>query len=104
MKLISAVILYAILAAVYAAENIYTNKYDNVDVDKILHNDRVLTNYIKCLMDEGPCTAEGRELKSKLIFFYVASEKKTIHIYIQVFYVQILTNLVSGKNRFLEIS
>lgn len=44
----------------------YTSKYDNVDVDKILKNDRVLTNYIKCLMEEGPCTPEGRELKSKL--------------------------------------
>lgn len=47
------------------AQNKYTNKYDNVDVDKILSNDRVLTNYIKCLMDEGSCTPEGRELKSK---------------------------------------
>lgn len=43
----------------------YTNKYDNVDVDKILTNTRVLTNYIKCMMEEGPCTPEGRELKSK---------------------------------------
>nr|AXF54072.1 chemosensory protein 4 [Dendroctonus armandi] len=44
----------------------YTSKYDNVDVDKILKNDRVLTNYIKCLMEEGPCTPEGRELKKTL--------------------------------------
>jgi hypothetical protein len=44
----------------------YTNKYDSVDVERILSNGRILTNYIKCLMDEGPCTAEGRELKSKL--------------------------------------
>lgn len=43
----------------------YTNKYDNVNVDQILSNNRVLSNYIKCMMDEGPCTPEGRELKSK---------------------------------------
>lgn len=43
----------------------YTDKYDNVNLDRILSNGRILTNYIKCLMDEGPCTSEGRELKSK---------------------------------------
>jgi len=43
----------------------YTGKYDDVDVDKILQNNRVLNNYIRCLLDEGPCTAEGRELRSK---------------------------------------
>jgi hypothetical protein len=61
-----AVIFCAFAVAALAAENKYTNKYDNVDVDKILNNDRVLTNYIKCLMDEGPCTSEGRELKKTL--------------------------------------
>lgn len=45
----------------------YTDKYDNVNLDRILSNGRILTNYIKCLMDEGPCTSEGRELKSKSI-------------------------------------
>ncbi|XP_050520577.1 ejaculatory bulb-specific protein 3-like [Daktulosphaira vitifoliae] len=40
----------------------YTNKYDNFDVDKVLNNGRILTSYIKCLMEEGPCTNEGREL------------------------------------------
>jgi hypothetical protein len=44
----------------------YTTKYDDVDVERILSNGRILTNYIKCIMDEGPCTPEGRELKSKL--------------------------------------
>ena len=44
----------------------YSTKYDDVDVERILSNGRILTNYIKCVMDEGPCTPEGRELKSKL--------------------------------------
>lgn len=52
------------------AEAQYNNKYDNVDVDKILSNARVLTNYIKCIMEEGPCTPEGRELKSKFTVSY----------------------------------
>ncbi|GBO98931.1 hypothetical protein EVAR_101707_1, partial [Eumeta japonica] len=30
----------------------YTNKFDNVDVDGVLGNNRILTNYIKCLMEK----------------------------------------------------
>uniref|UniRef100_A0A336M7Z9 CSON013423 protein n=1 Tax=Culicoides sonorensis TaxID=179676 RepID=A0A336M7Z9_CULSO len=44
----------------------YTSRFDNVDVDKILKNDRILNNYIKCLLEKGPCTQEGRELKKTL--------------------------------------
>ncbi|XP_012267501.2 ejaculatory bulb-specific protein 3-like [Athalia rosae] len=57
-------IFLTLLAVVLAAK--IPNKYDNVDVDKILGNDRILNNYIRCLMDEGSCTAEGRELKKTL--------------------------------------
>jgi hypothetical protein len=45
----------------------YTDKYDHVDVDSILRNERILNSYIKCMLDQGPCTAEGRELKGKII-------------------------------------
>ncbi|KAI7815304.1 chemosensory protein [Rhyzopertha dominica] len=59
-------LVFCLLLAYALADTRYTTKYDNIDVDKILTNERVLTNYIKCLMDEGPCTAEGRELKKTL--------------------------------------
>ncbi|KAF7394523.1 ejaculatory bulb-specific protein 3-like [Vespula maculifrons] len=58
-------IILALVTVVLAAEK-YSSKYDDVDVDKILRNDRVLTNYIRCMLDEGSCTAEGRELKKIL--------------------------------------
>lgn len=38
---------------------------DNFDVDSVLNNGRVLKNYVKCVLEQGPCTAEGREMKSK---------------------------------------
>ncbi|XP_077287183.1 ejaculatory bulb-specific protein 3-like [Arctopsyche grandis] len=60
------VFLLMTLSLVLAAKEKYTTKYDNVDVDRILANDRILNNYIKCMLDEGPCTAEGRELKKTL--------------------------------------
>lgn len=67
MKLYLACLLVfiAVAHANPAERKTYTSKYDNVDVDRILNNDRILANYVKCLLDEGPCTAEGRELKSK---------------------------------------
>lgn len=47
-------------------ENKYEIKYDNIDIDELLKSERLLTNYIKCLMEEGPCTEDGRELKETL--------------------------------------
>lgn len=41
-------------------------KLKDGQLDAVLSNDRVLSNYIKCLMDLGACTREGAELKSKL--------------------------------------
>lgn len=58
-------ILLALVSVALAAEK-YPSKYDDVDVDRILQNNRVLTNYIRCMLDEGSCTAEGRELKKTL--------------------------------------
>jgi len=58
-------ILLVLLIAFATAAEKYSVKYDNVNVDSILQNNRVLTNYIRCMLDEGPCTAEGRELRSK---------------------------------------
>lgn len=43
----------------------YTTKYDGIDLDEILTSDRLLTGYVNCLLDKGPCTPDGKELKSK---------------------------------------
>lgn len=60
----------------------YTTKYDTIDIDKILTNDRILSSYIKCLMEEGACTNEGRELKSKCTpYFTYFSRNKTMQIF-----------------------
>ncbi|KAH8413607.1 hypothetical protein KR222_001964 [Zaprionus bogoriensis] len=63
MKLI---IFIALCIACVAAEEKYTTKYDNIDVDEILKSDRLFTNYFKCLVDAGKCTPDGRELKKTL--------------------------------------
>nr|AVI04877.1 putative chemosensory protein 6 [Anthonomus grandis] len=44
----------------------YTTKYDNVDIDSIIRNERLLRNYMDCIMDRGRCTKEGAELKKNI--------------------------------------
>ncbi|KAE8753118.1 hypothetical protein FOCC_FOCC000041, partial [Frankliniella occidentalis] len=43
----------------------YTTKYDNINVDMVLHNERLLNNYMECLMDRRACSKEGQLLKEK---------------------------------------
>ncbi|KAH8411397.1 hypothetical protein KR215_003707, partial [Drosophila sulfurigaster] len=44
----------------------YDSKFDNVDLDEILNQERLLNNYIKCLENAGPCTADAKMLKDIL--------------------------------------
>ncbi|XP_059621749.1 ejaculatory bulb-specific protein 3-like [Phlebotomus argentipes] len=55
-----------IVTVLSASEDKYTDRYDDMDIEGILDNSRILTNYIKCLVNEGPCTPDARELKSIL--------------------------------------
>ncbi|KAG7187866.1 hypothetical protein KM043_013850, partial [Ampulex compressa] len=45
------------------AVDYYADLYNNIDVDAILRSNRLTEQYIKCLLDKGPCTADGRQLK-----------------------------------------
>jgi Insect pheromone-binding family, A10/OS-D len=58
--------LLFVVASIVSCEETYDVKYDNVDVDEILKSERLLSNYINCLMEEGPCTEDGRDLKDTL--------------------------------------
>ncbi|GJQ66509.1 hypothetical protein Trydic_g4500 [Trypoxylus dichotomus] len=64
------VILLGFLAVVTIAvarpDDKYTTKYDNVDLNEILKNKRLLKGYVFCLLDKGPCSPDGTELKKVL--------------------------------------
>lgn len=60
---LSLLVLFAIVLA--RPSDKYTTKYDNIDLDEILSNDRLLKNYFDCIMDRGKCTPDGQELRSK---------------------------------------
>jgi len=61
-------LLVCALAAVVVAapDQQYTTKYDNIDLDDLLNNDRLLKKAFACLMDEGGCTPDIAELKKAL--------------------------------------
>nr|AKW47180.1 chemosensory protein 4 [Chrysopa pallens]ANJ05012.1 chemosensory protein 5 [Chrysopa pallens] len=61
-------LLYLIFAMTTADEpkEKYTTKYDNINLDDVLSNKRLLKSYIKCLLSEGPCTTDGAELKQSI--------------------------------------
>uniref|UniRef100_A0A023FAZ1 Putative pheromone binding protein n=1 Tax=Triatoma infestans TaxID=30076 RepID=A0A023FAZ1_TRIIF len=54
-----------VVACAYAAST-YTTKYDNIDLDEILNNDRVYKKYYDCLANKAKCTPDGKELKDIL--------------------------------------
>lgn len=67
MKVIAvAVVIVAAMAIAVSADDKYTTKYDNVDIDEILASDRLYKNYFNCLTDNGKCTPDARELKKSL--------------------------------------
>nr|XP_023021665.1 ejaculatory bulb-specific protein 3-like [Leptinotarsa decemlineata] len=57
---------FVVLAIVFAEKDMYTTKYDNIDIDKILDNDRIFRSYIDCCLDRGKCTSDGLELKKNI--------------------------------------
>ncbi|XP_054277284.1 ejaculatory bulb-specific protein 3-like [Macrosteles quadrilineatus] len=63
--LCAAVLLCACVVSTHA-QRAYTNKYDNLDLDKILSSKRLVNNYVQCLTDRKPCSPEGQELKRAL--------------------------------------
>ncbi|KAL0278740.1 UNVERIFIED_CONTAM: hypothetical protein PYX00_000471 [Menopon gallinae] len=66
MAVVCKVVFFAaILIGVLQAEK-YTAKWDNINVDEILSSERLLKNYMNCLMERGSCTPDGAELKKNL--------------------------------------
>jgi Insect pheromone-binding family, A10/OS-D len=46
-------------------KNYYSRRYDSIDVDTIFRSQRLLNNYVDCLLDKKPCPPEGKDLKRK---------------------------------------
>ncbi|CAH2042430.1 unnamed protein product, partial [Iphiclides podalirius] len=67
MKSFMVLCLFAVVAFVSALPSeTYTDRYDNVNLDEIIANRRLLVPYLNCILDKGKCTADGKELKSHI--------------------------------------
>ncbi|KAL1386833.1 hypothetical protein pipiens_003257 [Culex pipiens pipiens] len=42
---------------------LYSSRYDNLDIDTILSSNRLVNNYVDCLLSRKPCPPEGKDLK-----------------------------------------
>ncbi|XP_014242935.1 ejaculatory bulb-specific protein 3 [Cimex lectularius] len=61
----SATLLIWLLACATSSTQ-YTTKYDNIDVEVIMKNQRLYRKYFDCLTDRGRCTPDAKELKDSL--------------------------------------
>ncbi|XP_068620559.1 ejaculatory bulb-specific protein 3-like [Battus philenor] len=61
----SLIILFCAVAAVLATDK-YTDKYDNINLDELKSNSKLIQSYANCILGKGKCTAEGKELREHL--------------------------------------
>ncbi|XP_050421979.1 allergen Tha p 1-like [Adelges cooleyi] len=45
----------------------YVSTYDHLDLTHLLKNDKLVSAYIRCFLDEGVCTSEGKQVKAVLL-------------------------------------
>ncbi|XP_044756932.1 ejaculatory bulb-specific protein 3-like [Coccinella septempunctata] len=62
------ILLVAVSAAINVVncEDVYSSKFDNIDVDAIMKNERLLQNHMNCLIDGKACTPEAEELRKHI--------------------------------------
>lgn len=62
----STFVIAFLLGMVYAAmSEKAAAKVSSIKIDTILQNNIVLTNYLNCLLEKGPCKGEVERFKSK---------------------------------------
>lgn len=58
-------VILLVFALSVSGEDKYTTKYDDIDLENAVKNDRLMKMYVNCLLEKGKCTPDGLELKSK---------------------------------------
>nr|AIX97824.1 chemosensory protein [Cnaphalocrocis medinalis] len=66
MRPIVAMFLLAIIGLAAAAPAEKTDDSDEVNVDEILANRRLLLPYIKCALEQGKCSSSGKKVKDHI--------------------------------------
>ncbi|CAL7933692.1 unnamed protein product [Xylocopa violacea] len=72
-----ALLLLVTSMIVFAEEEKYTSKYDDINVDEILANDKLRHQYLNCFLETAPCvTADAKYFKGKFPEAFVTKCKK----------------------------
>ncbi|CAI6350734.1 unnamed protein product [Macrosiphum euphorbiae] len=50
-----------------APSGYYVSTYDHIDVGHLLRNQKLVPGLLKCFLNEGPCTADGKLVKAYLL-------------------------------------
>lgn len=58
MKAVIFLFVVSIVGIFARPDDKYTTKYDDIDLDAVLNNERLLKKHHECLMERGPCTSE----------------------------------------------
>jgi len=48
-----------------APSGYYLSTYDNLDVGQLLRNPKVVSGFLRCFVNDGPCTPDGKLVKGK---------------------------------------
>lgn len=49
----------------------YMKRFEKINLEQVLNNDRVMSSHIKCFLNEGPCVQQSRDVKSEFRFFMI---------------------------------
>jgi hypothetical protein len=102
------ILCVSILVAIFElaqAQNFYSSRYDNINVDTIFNSNRLLNNYVDCLLDKKACPPEGKDLKRKENFklFFKYRNRFNGQIKFKIVYLTPLFQFIKKKKSCSEI-
>lgn len=62
--------ILVIASVVMIKADTYTDRYDSMNVDDVIANRRLFIAYVKCVLNKGRCTPEGKELKCECFYYF----------------------------------
>lgn len=75
MRFIFILLFSLVFSGLVLGTEYYSDTYNNMDVDAIINSDRLLNQYVNCILDKSPCTVDGRSLKCEyticILFRYI---------------------------------
>lgn len=88
-------LVIAIIFSAASCEELYSDKYDNLNVDEALANTEVRETYFNCFMDKGPCGEDATYWKSKILFLI---QLQIIAFFISVYLFEINIQIFGNSN------